>query len=220
MPGMSGSLGPTLPDFFCDALPRANMPGFFGSGVSTVSSASASSGTSATVNKGIAAMCKVWLPIKLKGIIIPQTTAIAVTAQDFTLGLWTAVADGSGNWSPTALYDTNLQGTINIPTSAGNVTHHYLTFTASRLVPPGDYFIGGCYRNVAATSTGAFETAVLKRAMATSAANPGRYDIHSTTNVTFTTGDISALFNGLAWSDVSGGSYANINFALWCERLT
>lgn len=207
----SSVVRPFLADLF-----RAKSPYFIGCSVSTVSVASFSSGISSTTNKAICAMMPVWSGTYATGITFPQTTQIAVASMDFNLGLYLAVQDGSGNWAPTTLLSTLAQGTLNIPTNASNSMAYVLPFLGTVWVPPGQYFVAGCYRLNGAT-TGGYETAVVRRPVNSGTVN-GRFDLQSTANVTYQSTDLSTLIPGaLVWNDTSSGSAANINFALHCS---
>ncbi len=219
--GMVGCFGPNSPESFAPYLFRNNMDGIMFTGSSTVDVTTNTAGVSGTTNKAIAAYRRITHRAKIKGLIIPQITKLAGASAniDFNLGLWTGTTDGSSNWLPGTLV-AGLEGTAALPITTSNETNISLAFASSVVVPPGDYYIAGCYRYTGTVSAGALKTITFCRGVpfGTGAIPEGRYDLHSSTNVTYTTGTLAALFSGLSWSSVASGSFANINFGLWCEQ--
>lgn len=220
--GMVGHFGPSLPERFAPYLFRGNMDGIMSTGASTVDVTTNTAGVSGTTNKGIAAYRRLSDRTKIKGLILGQAARLAGASAniDFNMGIWTATVDGSNNWSPNALV-AGLEGTVALPIiAAANETNISLAFASSVVLPPDDYFIAGCYRYTGTVSAGSLKTVTFCRGlpMGTGAPGESRYDLHSTTNVTYTTGTIAALFSGLSWVAVASGSFANINWGLWCEQ--
>ena len=219
--GMVGHFGPSLPERFAPYLFRGNMDGIMFTGASTVDVTTNTGGVSGTTNKAIAAYRRISDRTKIKGLILGQITKLAGASAniDFNMGIWTATTDGSGNWSPNALV-AGLEGTMALPITTANETNIGLAFASSVVVPPDDYYIAGCYRYTGTVSAGALKTITFCRGvpLGTGSFGEARYDLHSTTNVTYTTGTIAALFSGLSWASVASGSFANINWGLWCEQ--
>lgn len=219
--GMIGCFGPSSPESFAPYLFRNNMDGILFTGSGTVDVTTNTAGVSSTTNKAIAAYRRISDRVKIKGLIIPQITKLAGASAniDFNLGLWTGTTDGSSNWLPGTLV-AGLEGTAALPITTSNETNISLAFASSIVVPPGDYYIAGCYRYTGTVSAGALKTITFARGVpfGTGAIPEGRYDLHSSTNVSYISTTIAALFNGLSWSSVASGSFANINFGLWCEQ--
>lgn len=220
--GMVGHFGPSLPESFAPYLFRGNMDGIMFTGAGTVDVTTNTAGVSSTTNKAIAAYRRVTFSTKVKGLILPQgTTKLAGSTPsiDWNMGIWTATTDGSSNWIPGTLV-AGLEGTVNQGISTANETNFGLAFSSTVRIPPGDYYIAGCYRYNGTVSAGLMKTILMCRGVPFGAGTmpEGRYDLHSLTNVTYTTGTIASLFSGLSWASVASGSFANINFGLWCEQ--
>jgi hypothetical protein len=227
-----GFAGPNSQEIYSEIIFRNRMNGFTNPSTGTVTFAvdplnnSFGSGISNTANKPIASHIRIDWPMKVKGIVVPKSTALATGEVAFNLGIWTATTDGSNNWSPGSLVSTGLQGELVIATGGGNTNTHFLTFNTATIVPPGDYFIGGCYR-CNGTTAGAFTNLTLGMKGKAQSAGFGRYDMFSsgTTNgtintVNYTNGTIASLFSGISWVDAStpANSASSINWGLWVEQ--
>lgn len=155
--------------------------------------------------------------VKVSGLIIPFTTAVATNAWDFNCAIFKEATSGSDSL-PSTILDVNAQGVKSVAVNASNTHNQLLTFPADVVIPGGaEYFIMFLTKTGVSSGTPAAGAVAIRNTTRylgnlDYAGGFTRFDIKSTTNVAYIATDMTNILSGLSWTDGLSG-LQNLEFS-------